>query len=115
MPRRAVPVFPVRPNKSTTTVSAVASPGRAVRPYKTRYYCNTGRLIESFPRRRFLRRRRRIICVRTVTSKGRDAPDLPRTDYPFLLPPFLYFSFFPPRSRSPLARPLFTGESNPER
>lgn len=69
MPRRAAPVFPVRPNKSTTTVSAlyrcVASPGRAVRPYKTRYYCNTGRLIESFPRR-FLRRRALYACARQL-------------------------------------------------
>lgn len=94
---RAAPVFPVRPNKSTTTVSArcVASPRRAVRPYKTRYYCNTGRLIESFSRR-FLRRRALYACTHTDFKRPRRAFP-PRTDYiPFFF--LSYFIRFSPRS-----------------
>lgn len=108
MPRRAAPVFPVRPNKSTTTVSAlyrcVASPGRAVRPYKTRYYCNTGRLIESFPRR-FLRRRALYACARQLQKAATpvSVPSglsffffiLPPPHPTLLLPPFFFHFFYP--------------------
>lgn len=105
MPRRVAPVFPVRPNKSTTTVSAVASPGRAVRPYKTRYYCNTGRLIESFPRRPAFcgavalyasaRQLQKAATPRTCAPNG-------LSFFPLFLPSF--FLFFSPSPRSQASR-----------
>lgn len=48
-PRRCFLSDQINPRLLCPRYRCVASPGRAVRPYKTRYYCNTGRLIESFP------------------------------------------------------------------
>lgn len=48
-PRRCFLSDQINPRLLCPRYRCVASPGRAVRPYKTRYYCNTERLIESFP------------------------------------------------------------------
>lgn len=91
-------------------MSAVASPGRAVRPYKTRYYCNTGRLIESFPRRRFLRRR----CIICVCARQLQKVATPRTCPERIIPlfsPFFPFPYFFPPSVARLSRVRFSPAS----
>lgn len=63
----------------------------AVRPYKTRYYCNTGRLIESFPD---------AFCGAVhymrahANFKRPRRPFLSRTDYSFFLSSPLFTSIF---------------------
>lgn len=106
-PRRCFLSDQINPRLLCPRYRCVASPGRAVRPYKTRYYCNTGRLIESFPD---------AFCGAVhymrahANFKRPRRPFLSRTDYSFLFAPLpLFFtSIFSPVSLS-RSRHVFAG------